>query len=912
MRPAVFVAAVLCAAGLAPAQPAALVQDVERGTASGRGADAYAFVEMDGVLYYAAWDVTHGFELWRSDGSAGGTRLVADIQPGPVGSMPRDLTAVGSTLFFTANDGASGFALWKSDGTPEGTTLLRAAGVNPGDFFDQMRFPGQLTAFGARLLFTARGLWDNLALWSSDGTPEGTSQIALLGGAFVYETEPRLPMAVAGGAAYFMARVNGPRGLWRTDGTPDGTSLVWTSPVFPPSCCGVTDLYVAFGDLVVFRGADGSGREALWRTDGTPKGTFVLVSSRGDFSAGWFTQLGSTLYFAAGTGGDPRLHDLWRTDGTPGGTSLVASFGSLGLGHLASAAGRVFFVSGETSIGVSDGTPAGTLILLSGLTNAYLGAAGDHATFVDGASGVLGVSDGTPGGTVILRDDLSFPHGGVLAGALGVNVDLVWPLALHPALRCFASGCVFRARVAADRLPALGRSHELWRSDGTTAGTLPVLSRAGRTRGSWPEQFVGLGTGAAFATAPAREPAHDGSGVVRLATTDGSPGGTATVMSWTHGTECGGGVGSPESCRLWHLTEVAGRLFFLRGTPGSWGATELWTSDGTQAGTSLLRTFTTGEPLRHGVGVVGGRFVFTDGTQIWSSDGTQNGTVAIGAPAAGLGTDDVQFTPAGGALFFSTPGALYRTAGTSGSVQLVKTIEAAELTDVAGTLYFSSHGELWNSNGTAAGTVRVAPTQHATRLTAAGTRVFFTAADAARGTELWVSDGTASGTQRVADLYGGAESSEPDALTAVGARLFFTANNGVWGRELWVTDGTREGTLPVADINPGAGAGLAEGPVLVAGGGRVYFPAYTPATGVELWSSDGTPQGTVLVQDIAPGAASASPRELVVAGGRLYFGGDDGVHGQEPWSLPLPPALQLGKRPRRTAAARPMVRLVAE
>jgi hypothetical protein len=43
------------------------------------------------------------------------------------------------------------------------------------------------------------------------------------------------------------------------------------------------------------------------------------------------------------------------------------------------------------------------------------------------------------------------------------------------------------------------------------------------------------------------------------------------------------------------------------------------------------------------------------------------------------------------------------------------------------------------------------------------------------------------------------------------------------------------------------------------------------------------------VQDIVAGAEGSHPRELAVVGNRLYFSADDGMHGQEPWSLPLPP-----------------------
>ena len=49
-----------------------------------------------------------GAELWRTNGTAGGTQLIKDVRPGSMGSYLQNFTAVGSTLFFAANNGASG------------------------------------------------------------------------------------------------------------------------------------------------------------------------------------------------------------------------------------------------------------------------------------------------------------------------------------------------------------------------------------------------------------------------------------------------------------------------------------------------------------------------------------------------------------------------------------------------------------------------------------------------------------------------------------------------------------------------------------------------------------------------------------------------------------------------------------
>ena len=91
---------------------------------------------IDDRLLFFARDGVHGPELWSTDGTPDGTALVLDIAPGSVGSMPRfyagtfvEAAVVGSAVAFAANDDVHGNELWLSDGTAGGTHLV--ADIDP-------------------------------------------------------------------------------------------------------------------------------------------------------------------------------------------------------------------------------------------------------------------------------------------------------------------------------------------------------------------------------------------------------------------------------------------------------------------------------------------------------------------------------------------------------------------------------------------------------------------------------------------------------------------------------------------------------------------------------------------------------------------------------------------------------------
>ncbi|MBZ0112965.1 MAG: hypothetical protein K8J08_10920 [Thermoanaerobaculia bacterium] len=82
----------------------------------------------DDIAYFAATDLSHGTELWRSNGTPDGTVLLADIYPGPRSSNPTDggvgrsgFAIAGGDLFFAADHPDYDIELWATplDAEPE-------------------------------------------------------------------------------------------------------------------------------------------------------------------------------------------------------------------------------------------------------------------------------------------------------------------------------------------------------------------------------------------------------------------------------------------------------------------------------------------------------------------------------------------------------------------------------------------------------------------------------------------------------------------------------------------------------------------------------------------------------------------------------------------------------------------------
>jgi ELWxxDGT repeat protein len=222
-----------------------------------------------------------------------------------------------------------------------------------------------------------------------------------------------------------------------------------------------------------------------------------------------------------------------------------------------------------------------------------------------------------------------------------------------------------------------------------------------------------------------------------------------------------------------------GERVFFRAARGE-GPVEIWSTDGTPAGTKPAVTAASGMREPGELIAFGDRLYFAaqradDLSQRllpWVSDGTDAGTEPL--------AEAVLESPS-----FANP--------------LEEALGLPRFVELNGRVFFAAsdpaHGdELWSTDGTPAGTARLLDIAPGTLgayprgFAVWRDRLWFRAHDTAHGMELWTSDGTAEGTRFVQDIAPDGAWSTPLNLTPTETGLYFTAHDGVHGRELWVIE----------------------------------------------------------------------------------------------------------------------------
>jgi ELWxxDGT repeat protein len=402
-------------------------------------------------------------------------------------------------------------------------------------------------------------------------------------------------------------------------------SNLWAQPVLLNPLNTISSHSISSEETLVNNGLyyvtarDNEHGYEVWRSDGTEAGTYMLKDINPDQSSYnspfGFIAVGNQVFFMA----DDSIHgyELWVTDGSTAGTKLVLDIlpgvqGS-GISKFAVLHDKLYFISSHAGVGrklwVSDGTETGTHVINIGTTevisNNGLVAFNDHLIFTareDYLNSEPWISDGTEAGTHQIKDiypgnsqslgPFSFyfttPIGVFFTAKDGVNGEELW----------FTNGDSAQTRMVKNLNPSAFESgiymFDEMENFGYANGKFYFVAHTGAT--NWEELWA----------------------------TDGTESGTYSVKTFTGN--------YPGLLRL--ITEAPQGIFFRTGD--EFTGLELYFSDGTEAGTRLVKDIVPGVDggldltEMHVVGdrvyFSAGQSSFEQGVEIWSSDGTEAGT----------------------------------------------------------------------------------------------------------------------------------------------------------------------------------------------------------------------------------------------------------------------------------------------
>ncbi|MCG2592916.1 hypothetical protein LZ009_08995 [Ramlibacter sp. XY19] len=244
--------------------------------------------------------------------------LTNATQPATTGTS-KAITVFKDRLFFSWNSPDTGAELWTSDGTAAGTRLLveTLPGIEGGT-------PSNFQVANDYLLFFAYGPEKQVdfrkALWRTDGTAAGTELLGKV------EILNNTNMVAMNGRFYFAGARHGTWNttLWSTDGTAAGTYEV-SDAVDPANSLQAKNM-VVLGKRILFQGRRGQA-SLPWTSDGTRAGTVMLkevfLRARQEIDPpGWVAVRGDKAYFVGAP--IPDNYQLFETDGTGAGTRAIA------------------------------------------------------------------------------------------------------------------------------------------------------------------------------------------------------------------------------------------------------------------------------------------------------------------------------------------------------------------------------------------------------------------------------------------------------------------------------------------------------------------------------------------------------------------------------------------------------------
>ena len=832
------------------AQVPILVSDINNSESTQH--ESRAVANINGTTLLIVHTYSYGQELWVTDGTEPGTTLLFDINPNG-DSHPFGFVEFDGYQYFTAYDGSVN-AIWRTDGSTTGTIKLKDLAISSPSFshfhvFNNMLLmaindstygkevftfspsdssltllkdinagnPGSnpvfLANFNNDFYFTASDNISGAELWKTDGSESGTVLLKDINPGFTssFINSP----TVANGQLFFVAN-DGVHyyELWATDGTTPGTHLVID---LDTTLSGQYYQLTELNDSLFFIASDGDEKYGLWRTDGSANGTTLIkrLNTSGGLIPDSYQVYGEYFYFK--TYQYPDGAKIWHSNGTTLGTEILHELNSSDFIFKFSISynGCIFFAMPDSVAGYeifSLDTTNSSLTLLKDFHPANIYSRptglfiGQDQFYFSADHGLLGkelwTSDGTNAGTQLLKN--------INRQTQSSNINL------FPSID---SLLFFQAR------------KELYRSDGSTAGTI-LIHNTDSNVNSIPDHIIASNETILFS-------GLDESNQRELWKTTGHLDASQIVKNLN-------GLADGDPTGLFHHDTVT----FFWANDSLLGRTP-WISDGTSAGTQLLKNLT---PHYLSEFVLYNNYIFfsaddaSNGLELWKSDGTESGTVLVKDINPSGGSHPRDMVVFNDTLFFvayepSVGLELWKSDGTESGTQLVKDISANQftgpgnLTVFKDALYMTDEQRIWRSDGTTA-----------------GTHIFFAG----------VPFRTAYGL-----------------VPADSILYFHVESNGLWR------------TLPsdtVTKIRDFRNEAIFNTDFLstIAVDSFLYFNALDSMMGEELWISDGTDSGTMSITNINP-QGDATPRDLTVWNHFLYFSANDGFHGSELWKLRVKP-----------------------
>ena len=682
---------------------------------------------FNGKVVFNAYDPINGKELWISDGTTTGTTLLKDIRAGAIGSNPDSFFICNGTLYFAANDGINGNEIWKSDGTPSGTVIFKNI-----DGTSNSSISSAFIVLNNNFYFYCYSNANGYELWKSNGTDSGTQLfIDIIPG----NESSNYNLYGKATANYFIFKVQSPTigtELWKCDGTITGTVLL--KDIYTGFNSGVSDTsqFTVLNNNIYFDATTVTNGRELWVTNGTTAGTQLIKDIHpGNISSNItkLTTANNYVIFSAKSG-THTYNTPWISNGTNAGTFelkdtnlTVNSAGNL---EFLEFNNKVYFGAGYNSLNgnelwATDGTTINTNLFkdiyhkFSGMTDFYDSAKLGNKLIYTGRNGTENnggpcVTDGTVTGTRAINTG---------------NVSLFTSAGFRGASYTKAGNYVFfRAGNSAN-------GYEIWKTDGTDANTSIVKDIKPGNGSSISEYTLFTEFNGIFYFM-----ADNGTHGNELWRSDGTSSGTYMVKDINVGTgHAFNGLSnlyynSPSYLNENCFAVLNGFLYFTAddGTDNS-----VWKTDGTAAGTIKVITIPASgvfDNRRVVINASNNKIFFKTNTtnssygnnSIWSSDGTQSGTTFLYHTNITGPTQFKQNIIHNNTLYFSVYGnnghALMKSDGTlAGTAVVIENITTQEtfnsLYSCGNFVYFSIgpqglYGkELWRTDGTTAGTLQL-------------------------------------------------------------------------------------------------------------------------------------------------------------------------------------------------------------